>query len=181
VVTSPVTLILPESVEVEYGDTTEVTITVQGFDPLRPITLVAESSFRYVADVANASGTISIGSDGKATLRVAGVMPGEVDIIIAIPEKGIIYVLPVQVTLPDVIIDPYAGIIFGDVNGDGVVDARDAVHLLLIIAELLPPITDERQLIAAKLVSAPGVPPSVRDATEILLIIAGLRPARPVR
>jgi hypothetical protein len=71
--------------------------------------------------------------------------------------------------------DGASSILMGDVDGNGVVDARDAAELLLIIAELKE--ATPRQLLAGKVVSAPGAPPSVRDVTEILLRAVGLRPA----
>jgi alpha-tubulin suppressor-like RCC1 family protein len=63
----------------------------------------------------------------------------------------------------------------GDVNGNGVVDASDALELLLILAELKEP--EEWQKSAGKVTDSFAGPLSVRDVTEILMIVAGMKDA----
>jgi hypothetical protein len=70
-----------------------------------------------------------------------------------------------------------SSVVRGDVDGDGELRARDALELLMIIAELKQP--TERQRIAGKLTALSTAPISVRDVTEILLIVAELKPPPP--
>jgi hypothetical protein len=75
----------------------------------------------------------------------------------------------------------FYNIVLGDVNGDGAVNASDALELLLHIAELK--VLENWQRAAGNVTGTPpgtlGDRLSVRDVTEILLHVAGVKPLPP--
>jgi hypothetical protein len=93
----PLSLTVPETVQIEYGKSTAIDIKVENYSSAKPVTLSAESDFGFIAD----AGAVSeIGSGGSATVTVNGILPGEANIIVRIAEKGIEKIIPVKITMP---------------------------------------------------------------------------------
>jgi hypothetical protein len=97
ILTQPVSLAIPENIEVDYGAEKDIIVSIENYDPSNPAVLTAEAEYGYIARVVSVSG---IGSDGRATIRVLGIMPGPENIIIRIADRGIEATLPVWVNMP---------------------------------------------------------------------------------
>ncbi|MCL1810388.1 MAG: leucine-rich repeat protein [Clostridiales bacterium] len=115
-------LTIPDRITVDYGKTADVEVIVENYDSSKPLALEVESEFSFIAEVASIG---AIGADGKATVRIVGNLPGDVDILFAIPEKGIREMLPVGVNMllasPEVPITPAVNLSTvskSTVNGD---------------------------------------------------------------
>jgi hypothetical protein len=94
---NPVTLVMPKSLALNYGQTATVDIKANNYVP--GLTIQAYCEFDAIAKVV---GQPAFDASGNASFQIDGLLPGVTELVIVIPEVGILHIIPVTVaTIPD--------------------------------------------------------------------------------
>lgn len=93
----PVSLILPKALTLNYGQSTVIEIKAENFVP--GLTIQAYSDFDSIAKVKTAT---AFDVNGSAQITIEGILPGETNLVVRIPEIGILRIVPLTVaTIPN--------------------------------------------------------------------------------
>ncbi|MDR1642997.1 MAG: leucine-rich repeat protein [Clostridiales bacterium] len=94
---NPVSLVMPKSLSLNYGQAAKVDITAINY--VSGLTIQAFCEFD---DIAKVVGQPSFDASGNASFNIEGILPGETNLVVMIPEVGILHIIPLVVaTIPE--------------------------------------------------------------------------------
>ncbi|MDR1642998.1 MAG: leucine-rich repeat protein [Clostridiales bacterium] len=89
----PVSLTMPKSLALSYGQPATIDILAENY--VTGLTIQAFCEFEEIAKVV---GQPSFDANGKASLKIECILPGETNLVVMVPEAGILHIIPLSVS-----------------------------------------------------------------------------------